>query len=306
MSAVTFDALSKTYRTRSGPINALDSVSFEIPEGHIFGFAGPNGAGKSTAIKILVGLTRASSGRAEVFNHPCGSLEARKLIGFLPEVTLYYEFMGAEELLLIHAKLAKIPKAQRTERCEKALKMVGLWERRKSRLAEFSKGMKQRFGIAQALVGDPKLLVLDELTSGLDPHAQASLLGLLETLKAEGLTIFFSSHHLAEIEKIADSAAIIHKGRLRSCGTIEELLGDDYQVRVKLRSASPLPPEIPGDWKSQGDTHVTSLDRASAKVVLGAVEEGVATLVSYDNRRQTLEELFEQQTRDQKSEDSTL
>lgn len=303
MSAVVFDGLSKTYKTRTGEIHALDSLSFEIPEGHIFGFAGPNGAGKSTAIKILVGLVRAGSGKAEVFSHPCGSLEARKLLGFLPEVTLYHEFMGAAELLTVHAKLAKVPRSERAQRCEKALKTVGLWERRTSRLKEFSKGMKQRFGIAQALVGNPKLLVLDELTSGLDPHAQASLLALLQDLKAQGLTIFFSSHHLGEIERICDSAAIIHKGRLRVCGTIDELLGDKQGVRLTLRCESGVLEKLPGSWQPTQDSgHSCLLEQAQASEVLKVVHAGNASLVSFENRRQTLEELFHVETREGQKE----
>lgn len=304
MSAVLFEGLSKTYKTRSGEIQALESLSFEIPEGHIFGFAGPNGAGKSTAIKILVGLTRATAGRAEIFSHPCGSLEARKLLGFLPEVTLYHEFMGAAELLAVHAKLAKVPSSERAERCENALKTVDLWERRKSRLGEFSKGMKQRFGIAQALVGNPKLLVLDELTSGLDPHAQSSLLSLLEDLRNQGLTIFFSSHHLEEIERVCDSAAIIHKGVLRSCGTIDEILGDQRRVKVTLRCEEALPEAVPGEWRSlAGGLHVSVLEQDQASEILSAIQETSVELVSFENRRRTLAELFHQETQgDEKTE----
>lgn len=306
MSAVLFEGLSKTYKTRSGEIRALENLSFEIPEGHIFGFAGPNGAGKSTAIKILVGLTRASEGRAEIFSHPCGTLEARKLLGFLPEVTLYHEFMGAAELLTVHAKLAKVPPSERAERCQNALQTVGLWERRKSRLSEFSKGMKQRFGIAQALVGNPKLLVLDELTSGLDPHAQASLLSLLENLRSQGLTIFFSSHHLEEIERVCDSAAIIHKGILRSCGTIDEILGDERLVKVTLRCEA-VPEELPGDWRSlAGGLHVSVMEQKLANELVGTIQTKEIELVSFENRRRTLAELFHQETEGDRQTEAVL
>ena len=202
MAAISFQSVSKTYKTRQGEIPALQDLSFDVPEGSIYGFAGPNGAGKSTALKILVGLITADSGRVDVFGNPGGTKEAKRLIGFLPEVTLYHEFMGAEELLRVHASLAGIASKDRTQKCEEALQKVGLIERRRSRLKEFSKGMKQRFGIAQAIVGEPRLLVLDELTSGLDPKAQASLLELFQELRSQGLTIFFSSHHLREIEKV--------------------------------------------------------------------------------------------------------
>lgn len=224
--AVNFENVKKTYRSKNGPVEALKGINLQVPEGQIYGFAGPNGAGKSTTIKILVGLLRPDEGKVELFSHPGGSKQARRLVGFLPEVTLYHEFMGALELLRIHADLAGISKNDREERCEQALLQVGLADRRKSRLKEFSKGMKQRFGIAQALVGDPKLLVLDELTSGLDPRAQASLLELLLELKSQGITVFFSSHHLREIEKICDSIAIIHNGLMQRAGPLESVLQD--------------------------------------------------------------------------------
>lgn len=222
--AVKFEGVRKTYRSKNGPVEAIRGIDLEIPEGQIFGFAGPNGAGKSTTIKILVGLLRPDEGNVEIFGHPSASMMAKKLVGFLPEVTLYHEFMGALELLKIHADIAGIPRSDRDKRCIEALEKVGLADRSKSRLKEFSKGMKQKFGIAQALVGDPKLLVFDELTSGLDPRAQASLLNLLTDLKKQGLTIFFSSHHLREIEKICDSMTIIHEGQLRCAGPMTSIL----------------------------------------------------------------------------------
>ncbi len=252
--AIEFIDLTKVYKTRTEERRALHGLSLSVDAGQIFGFAGPNGAGKSTAIKILIGIVKATSGTAEIFGHPCGSREGRCLLGFLPEVTLYHEFMGAEELLRIHAHLSGLPKSEHAERCRKVLEQVDLWDRRKSRIKEFSKGMKQKFGIAQALLGNPKLLVLDELTSGLDPTAQQHLLSLLEELKGEGYTIFFSSHHLEEIEKVCDSAAIIHQGALRASGTLEELLGLGVQATVRVRLpgsadgevASPLSAE----WKA--------------------------------------------------------
>jgi ABC-2 type transport system ATP-binding protein len=160
MNAVEFRELCKTYQTRRETREALKSLTLDIPQGQIFGFAGPNGAGKSTSIKILVGLVRASAGSISIFGHPAGSRAARELLGFLPEVTLYHEFMGAEELLAIHAHLAGLPPKEPKSRIQEVLENVGLWDRRRSRIRDFSKGMKQRFGIAQAILGRPKLLVL--------------------------------------------------------------------------------------------------------------------------------------------------
>lgn len=232
VTAITFESVNKTYRNG---VEALKGISFQVSEGDIYGFAGPNGAGKSTAIKILVGLVRPTSGTTKIFSEPGGSREAKQMIGYLPEVTLYHEFMTVEELLKIHATLAGIPASDAKDNCEKALERVGLSDRRKSRLKEFSKGMKQRFGIAQAIVGDPKILVFDELTSGLDPLAQASLLDLLTELRDQGLTIFFSSHHLREIERICDSVAVIDKGKIRYAGCLDKLLGEEEAPETVVR-----------------------------------------------------------------------
>ncbi|MGE0494701.1 MAG: ABC transporter ATP-binding protein [Vulcanimicrobiota bacterium] len=234
MYALELAGIKKTYRARGQAQVALTGIDLQVAKGQIFGFAGPNGAGKSTTIKILVGLMRPDEGQALVCDHPCGSQEARRQIGYLPETSTYHEFMTANELLNIHAHLAGIPRPEQAARCQEVLELVGLHERGRSRLKEFSKGMKQRFGVAQALVGRPGLLILDELTSGLDPMAQRELLAILERLKAEGITVFFSSHHMNEIEAVCDGAAIIHKGKIHRQGSLDELL-TSQMVRLRYR-----------------------------------------------------------------------
>lgn len=295
MNAVDFRELSKTYKTRRETRQALDSLTLSIPPGQIYGFAGPNGAGKSTSLKILVGLVQATSGSVEIFGHPAGSRQARELLGFLPEVTLYHEFMGVEELLRIHAHLAGLPRDQHDARIQDVLEKVGLWERRTSRISDFSKGMKQRFGIAQSILANPKLLVLDELTSGLDPHAQANLLDLLLELKEQGLTIFFSSHHLVEIEKICDSVAILHKGTLRASGTLDELLGDGKRVTITVR-----PGEVKLDsalWHAAADgTAKRSVPREDSGAVISELREQQVEIVELRSERQSLDLLFQQLT----------
>lgn len=298
MNAVDFRELSKTYKTRRETRQALDSLTLSIPQGQIFGFAGPNGAGKSTSLKILVGLVQATSGSVEVFGHPAGSRQARDLLGFLPEVTLYHEFMGVEELLRIHAHLAGLPRDQHASRIQEVLEKVGLWERRKSRLSDFSKGMKQRFGIAQAILANPKLLVLDELTSGLDPHAQANLLQLLLELKDHGLTIFFSSHHLVEIEKICDSVAILHHGTLRASGPLDELLGDGRRCTIKVK-----PGEVsldPSLWRTAPDGLAScSIAREESGRVLDDLRQKNVEILEFRSERQSLDALFYRLTPEQ-------
>ena len=300
MNAISFQSVKKTYKTKQGEIPALDDLNLEVPEGSVYGFAGPNGAGKSTALKILVGLIMSDAGKVEIFGHPGGSKEAKRLIGFLPEVTLYHEFMGADELLRIHASLAGVSSKERAEKCEEALLKVGLADRRKSRLKEFSKGMKQRFGIAQAIVGEPKLLVLDELTSGLDPKAQASLLELLQQLRSQGLTIFFSSHHLREIEKICDSVAIIHKGVLRAAGKLETVLGGEDKVSMSLVfKEGCTPPSEPVVWsKEPGGSYTASVAPSEAIPLLKNLGDITQSVNRVESRKQNLEDLFAQLTTD--------
>lgn len=238
--AIQLRDLRKTYRTLRGPVEALRGLDLEVRKGEIFGYIGVNGAGKSTSIKILLGLSQATSGQAEVFGEPAGTLAARNKIGYLPEVATYHEFMTVEELLRIHARLAGVPKSKESERCHIALESVKLEDRKRSRISELSKGLKQRFGVAQALVGDPPLLILDELTSGLDPFAQRDLRDILVGLRERNITVFFSSHYMTEVESVCDRAAIIHDGKLQVCGTIPELTQNREKVELVLQ----VPPEV--------------------------------------------------------------
>lgn len=297
MNAVEFNELKKTYRSGNEVRVALDGLSLDIPQGQIYGFAGPNGAGKSTTIKILVGLVKPSAGSVSVFGHPAGSRQARELLGFLPEVTLYHEFMGAEELLGVHAGLAGLSGGDRKARIQEVLEAVGLWERRHSRIKDFSKGMKQRFGIALAVVARPRLLVLDELTSGLDPQAQASLLNLISGLRENaGMTIFFSSHHLNEIEKVCDSVAILHRGVLRGHGLLAELLGDGQRCTVTARPAAGTSLDSTL-WKSQGNgTFSRSLAREESGKELDALRAQGVEIVELRSERQSLESVFHRLT----------
>ncbi|MBS2033813.1 ABC transporter ATP-binding protein [bacterium] len=231
-NAINFQGLKKTFHTLRGPVQALRGLDLQVKPGEIFGYIGVNGAGKSTSIKVLLGLIRPSAGGAWVFGEPAGSLAARRKIGYLPEVANYHEFMSAAELLMMHARLAGVPRALQAERCREALELVGLSTRKHSRISEYSKGMKQRVGVAQALVSDPPLLILDELTSGLDPFAQRDLRDIMLRLKERNITVFFSSHHMNEVESICDRAAIIHRGALQACGTIPELTENRERVEM--------------------------------------------------------------------------
>lgn len=301
MSALVFESVCKTYKPRKqAEIEALKDFTLEVPEGEIFGVAGPNGAGKSTAIKILMGLIKPDSGEVTVLGLSAGTKSAKNQIGFLPEVTLYHEFMSATELLSVHADLAGVDRGSHSTRCEEALERVGLSDRKSSRIKDFSKGMKQRFGIAQAIVGRPRILVLDELTSGLDPKAQASLLSLLMELRAQGLTIFFSSHHLQEIEKICDSVAVLHRGVLRAAGSMDSVLGSGEAVTLKVTALpGKVPPEGPVLWEKDSDgTFATTIEKSEILKVLKEGESFVEGVHTVKTQRQTLEQVFHQLTTD--------
>ena len=223
MNAIYTENLCKAYKSGVKVIKALDNLNLEVDRGDIFGFIGQNGAGKTTAIKIFTGLIYKDSGKASIFDNPAGSIGAKKLIGFLPEVSYYYKFLEARDLLSFYASLNGLSGKKLTKRVDETLDLVGLSEFKKLKLKEYSKGMLQKFGIAQSMVGGPKVLILDELTSGLDPIAQHEVMDVLKNLKTSGKTIFFSSHRLSEVESICDKVGILHKGKLIKHGNINEV-----------------------------------------------------------------------------------
>jgi len=190
---------------------AVKNLCLCIQPGEIFGFLGPNGAGKTTTMNVLLGFVNATSGDAFLFGTNVREPIARRRIGYLPELTYYYKFLSAEELLRFYARIFGIPKVERERRIDAALKLVELEAARKRPIRTYSKGMQQRVGLAQALINDPDLLILDEPTSG------------LERLKDEGKTVFFSSHELGEVETVCDRVAILHQGELKVEGSVREL-----------------------------------------------------------------------------------
>lgn len=234
--------LRKIYKKRGkAAFPALESLSLEIEEGEIYGFIGPNGAGKTTTIKILTGLLPPTSGQASIFGSPAGSIEAKGFIGYLSETAAYYPFLEARALLSYFGLIHHLQSAHCAERIREVLSLVHLEGEADTRLSQFSKGMLQRFGIAQALLHSPKVLLLDEPTSGLDPVGQHELLGILKGLKGKGMTIFFSSHQLQEVEGLCDKVGIIHQGKILFSGGLESLRrlheGEEEAQRVKIRFA---------------------------------------------------------------------
>lgn len=224
--AISVEGLSKTYseglvfRKR---FEALKRVTFQVPKGEVFGLLGPNGAGKTTFIKILLGIIRRTDGRATLLGFPAGSRAARKRVGYLPEHLRIPPHMTAYTALECFGNLSNVPNRVIREKRDELLELVGLRERARDRCRQYSKGMLQRLGLAQALLHDPDLLILDEPTDGLDPGARAEVRNIIEKLAGRGVTIFLNSHLLHEVELICNQVAILNRGVLRYCGSVSQI-----------------------------------------------------------------------------------
>ncbi|MGD0208178.1 MAG: ABC transporter ATP-binding protein [Verrucomicrobiota bacterium] len=203
---------------------ALGNLDLEVNVGEVFGFLGPNGAGKTTAINVLLGFVPPTRGAAYLFGIDVRQPIARQRIGYLPEMTYYYKFLTAEELLRFYARIFGLPRTEADKRIDQLLKLVELEQARKRPIKSYSKGMQQRVGLAQALINNPDLLILDEPTSGLDPLGRMKVREIIQRLKNEGKTVFFSSHELGEVETVCDRVAIINEGELKATGRVSDLV----------------------------------------------------------------------------------
>jgi ABC-2 type transport system ATP-binding protein len=211
---------------------ALKGLNLKVEAGEVFGFLGPNGAGKTTTMNVLLGFVNATSGDAYLFGVNVHEPIARQRIGYLPELTYYYKFLTAEELLRFYARIFGIPRAEADRRIDQLLKLVELEHARKRPIKSYSKGMQQRAGLAQALINNPDLLILDEPTSGLDPLGRMKVREIIQRLKNEGKTVFFSSHELGEVETVCDRVAIINQGELKVEGRVADLI-EQHQANLE-------------------------------------------------------------------------
>lgn len=215
------------------PVKAVDDLSLEVNEGEIFGFLGPNGAGKTTTIKMLLGIIFPTAGSAQILGMPIGDIETKRRISYLPETPYFYEHMSGQELLDFYGRLFHLSDSDRRQKSEELLKTVGLYADRRKPLSQYSKGMLQRIGIAQALINDPELLIFDEPTSGLDPIAHMDVRDLILDLKAQGKTVFLSSHQLSDVEMVCDRVSILNRGKLLKVGSLCDLLaGGKVEITV--------------------------------------------------------------------------
>jgi len=218
--------------TRQPDRAAVMGLNLLIRSGEVFGFLGPNGAGKTSTMNVLLGFINATGGEARLFGTNVREPIARQRIGYLPELTYYYKFLTAEELLRFYARIFGLPRAEAERRIDAVLKLVELVEARKRPIKTYSKGMQQRVGLAQALINNPDLLILDEPTSGLDPIGRMKVRQIIQRLKNEGRTVFFSSHELGEVETVCDRVAILNQGKLEVEGSVSEL-ASQYQCNLE-------------------------------------------------------------------------
>jgi ABC-2 type transport system ATP-binding protein len=223
------EGLQVEYRTRELGQTAkvaVKDLNLAVFPGEVFGFLGPNGAGKTSTMNVLLGFVPPTAGDAYLFGVSVRQPIARQRIGYLPELTYYYKFLTAEELLRFYGKIFRIPRDQLSARIDQVLKLVDLTDARKRPIRTYSKGMQQRVGLAQALINDPDLLILDEPTSGLDPVGRMQVRQIIHRLKNEGKTVFFSSHELGEVETVCDRVGILSNGELKAAGRVVDLVSE--------------------------------------------------------------------------------
>ncbi len=282
MAAISIQNLSKIFRGKRGSrVMALTNLSLDIEQGEIFGFLGPNGAGKSTTIKTLMGLIRPTSGTAGIMGKDISSPEARRHVGYLPENPAFYDYLSAEEYLAFVGKTFSMDLAVLKEKSVDILHQLDLWDARKRPMRSYSKGMVQRVGLAQALLHDPEVYILDEPMSGLDPIGRALVKDIMMDLKRRGKSVFFSTHITADVESVSDRVGVIVKGEMKCVRKVDEITVDGltgYQVRYR------------GNEDDAPDTLHVSKDDLPA--TLSQLQSAGNQVLMVEPERKNLEEFF--------------
>ncbi len=273
--------LTKVYRDFWGrqKVQALKALDLEIHRGEIFGLLGPNGSGKSTTLKLILGLLFPTSGEALVFGRDASDVAKNQRIGFLPEESYLYKFLNAEETLDFYGRLFGMSATKRRAKAAELIELVGLGWAKRRQLREYSKGMTRRIGLAQALINDPELILLDEPTTGLDPIGTREMKNLILRLRREGKTVLMCSHRLDDVQDVCDRIAILHQGELKELGRVDSLL--------KVRDVTQI--------QAQG------LSEEAQAQIRSIIQEDGAKLLSMENPTTTLEELFLSIVRDGKA-----
>jgi len=301
MNAIETDNLTKDYRIGfwRKRIRVLSGVNLVVRRGEIFGYLGPNGAGKTTTLKILMGLARPTSGEARILGQPLGDVGTKHQVGFLPEQPYFYEYLNGKEILDFYGQLFGLHRSDRRERIETLARRLRIESALDLPLRKYSKGMLQKIGLVQALLNDPKLVVLDEPMSGLDPIGRREVRDLLLGLKEEGKTVFFSSHVIPDVEVVCDRVGILVSGRLVAQGPLDEML--EAQVASIEVTVSRLPADVVEDLGHLLMTRpfmrgerllLTVKDDAMLADLLARLVEAHATVHSIIPQRESLEEYF--------------
>jgi ABC-2 type transport system ATP-binding protein len=282
-------------------VRALNQLSLEVKRGEIFGFLGPNGAGKTTTLKILMRLIYPTQGEATILGKPLDDAIMRTRIGYLPENPYFYDYLSGRELLAYSAALFGIPAHVAKIRADHLLKLVGLEEERANRqLRKYSKGMLQRIGIAQALINDPEIVFMDEPMSGLDPIGRREVRDLMLSLREQNKTVFFSSHILSDVEALCDRAAILAKGKLLRCGTVQELTEEEEAFEViatginesSFQQLSQILP-FASSWSlTPNGVHFVLPDENQFSEAIKALHQFGGKVLSINPKRSSLEDIF--------------
>ncbi|HMK23295.1 MAG TPA: ABC transporter ATP-binding protein [Terriglobales bacterium] len=298
MHAIEILGLEKTYTVgfwRKKPKVALQPLHLNVEEGEIFGFLGPNGAGKTTTLKMLMGLVFPTAGSARILGMDINDPAIKAQIGFLPEQPYFYDYLTAQELLEYYGRLSGVVDKYLPKRVENVLARVGLPDVADVQLRKFSKGMLQRVGIAQAILHDPKIVFFDEPMSGLDPMGRREVRDLMQQLKREGKTVFFSTHILSDAEALCDRVAVIHLGELRAVGAVVELTSGVHGKIELVWEGSVIPAALKGlgaEAVITGDTARAVLPEESQDLAIDALRREKLRLISIVPVRTTLEQYF--------------
>lgn len=291
--AIETHNLSKTFGSKA----AVQDLSLSVQRGEVFGFLGPNGAGKTTSVKMLLGLIQPSGGEGFLLGSPLGDPEARRKAGFLPEHFRFHDWLNAVEFMQLHADLYQMKRSESKPRIDTLLELVGLTPHRSKKLREFSKGMLQRIGLAQALLNHPDLVILDEPTSGLDPVGRRMVRDIIRSLKEEGTTVFLNSHLLSEVEITCDQVAFIKHGMVIRTSPLKDLVQGELSVAIRAHGVTPAIEQGLSKWSDnircdddhialtlQGETSLPEINRY-------LVEQGV-DVYSMVPEHVSLEDLF--------------
>ncbi len=295
--AILVENARKDYgKVAGGRREAVADVSISVSPGAIHGLLGPNGSGKTTTLKMLLGLVKPTGGRFEILGVPAHVAGARARLGFLPEQPYFPTQLTAAEAMRLYGRLTGVGRSALAEQSDELLDRVGLDGRQKTLLSKFSRGMLQRLGLAQALLGSPEVLVLDEPASGLDPVGQRDIRNLMLELKEQGTTILLSSHQLSEVENVSDEVTILNRGRVAARGHIDVLLNIAGETSIAVRGEGTLPSavvKLVRDHAVHGNSSVFSVDDEHVRTVVDLIDDDEGwKLVSVTPKRDSLEDYF--------------